>query len=110
MSVVISMMECLKYKPALVITALMFDFFPRFVFIIKILKIKVTSKKVVHELKVSQKVGDFSGNRHSSPQRGRELGRRPPPTAPPEPPPPTPPPALPRLWGGGMGSEGGRSP
>lgn len=41
-------------------------------------KDKGHSKKVVHELKVFQKVGDYNWNRNSSPQR-EGVGQEPPP-------------------------------
>lgn len=67
------MTECLNYKPVLVITNYLDVclFFPSFFYS----KDKGHSKKVVHELKVFQKVGDYNGNRHSSPQRGWEVSR-----------------------------------
>ena len=60
--------ECLNYKLALVITALMFAFFSLLFFFYS--QDKGHSKKVVQELKVFHKVRDYNGNRRSSPQRG----------------------------------------
>lgn len=67
-SVKTSIYECLNYKLALVITALMFAFFSLLFFFYS--RDKGHSKKVVQELKVFHKVRDYNGNGHSSPQRG----------------------------------------
>ena len=63
---------CLNWKPRLVICLDVHLFFFPFLFNSKG---KGHFKKVVHELKVCQKGGDYKGNSHSSPQRGWELSR-----------------------------------
>lgn len=68
-SVKTSIYECLNYKLALVITALMFAFFP-LLFFFFILEIKGHSREGSSGVKVFHKVSDYNGNGHSSPQRG----------------------------------------